>query len=211
MRACSQNRCRGSENYSSRSHLSLEKAAPARRPDIPRTTVSGGCARPPARLSTSTHSTHTPGRTRHHLSAVHSSPQRASMSRNDTWHSRVRGNTPAQQPCGVPASTGSAGDSDWHKKGGSNDPPGAQPAAAVRRLHVPLPSLAQLRYQPFRLHNSCSISPLRTTAAPSALRLFTERGQCPSRRPGPAQMMGGEKKKIPQFFQELRRTTVLDF
>lgn len=142
VRACSQNRCRGSENYSSRSHLSLEKAAPARRPDIPRTTVSGGCARPPARLSTSTHNTHTPGRTRHHLSAVHSSPQRASMSRNDTWHSRVRGNTPAQQPSGLPASTGSAGDSDWRKKEGSNDPPGAQPAAAVRRLHAPLPPLA---------------------------------------------------------------------
>lgn len=164
----------------------------------------GGCARPPARLSTSTHNTHTPGRTRRHLSAVHSSPQRASMSRNDTWHSRVRGNTPAQQPPGVPASTGSAGDGDWQKKEGSDDPPGAQPAAAVRRLHVPLP----LRDQSFRLHNSCSISPLRTTAAPSALRLFTERGRCPSRRPGPVQMMGGG---FFFFFQELRRTTVLDF
>lgn len=198
----SQNRCRGSENYSSGSHLSLVKAAPARRPDIPETTVSGGCARPPAGLSTSTHNTHTPGRARHHLSAVHSSPQRASMSRNDTWHSRVRGNAPAQQPSGVPESTGIAGDSDWQRKEGSNDPSGGQPAAAVRRLHVPLPPLAQLRYQSFRLLNSCRISPLRTTAAPSALRLFSKGeggggGTVLSRRPGPVEMMGGEK--IPQI------------
>lgn len=47
VRVCSQTRRGGSENYSSRSHLSLEKAAPARRPDIPKTTVSGVvCAHP---------------------------------------------------------------------------------------------------------------------------------------------------------------------
>lgn len=56
---CSPNRRRGSENYSSsRSHLSLSKAAPARRPDIPQTTVPGGCVRPPARISTSTQHPH---------------------------------------------------------------------------------------------------------------------------------------------------------
>lgn len=52
------------------------------------------------------------------------------MSRNDTWHSRVRGSAPAQQPSGVPESTGSAGDSDWEEGEGSNDPSGTQPAAA---------------------------------------------------------------------------------
>lgn len=205
MRACSQNRCRGSENYSSRSHLSLEKAAPARRPDIPRTTVSGACARPPARLSTSTHNTHTPGRTRHHLSAVHSSPQRASMSRNDTWRSRVRGNTPAQQPCGLPASTGSAGDSDWQKQDGSSEPPGAQAAAAVRRL--PPSCLINL-----------SVSTIVALFGRCARRLLPRRCVCSLRgdgvllrRPGPVQMMRGEEKKNPPVFQELRRTTVLDF
>lgn len=51
---CSPKRRKGSENYSSSwSHLSLAKAAPARRPDIPPTTVPGGCVRPPARLSPS--------------------------------------------------------------------------------------------------------------------------------------------------------------
>lgn len=158
--------------------------------------------RPPARLSTSTRNTHTPGRTRHHLSAVRSSPQRASMSRNDTWHSRVRGKTPAQQPPGLPASTGSAGDSDWHRKGGSNEAPGAQPTSCGREetaCAAPVARLVALSI--FRLHNSCSMSPLGETVSFSA-------------PPDPLQMMKKKQIKIPPNFQELRcggRTTVLDF
>lgn len=137
---CSPNRRRGSENYSSsRSHLSLAKAAPARRPDIPQTDNCpqgggvggwGGCVRPPARLSTSTQHPHARTHKTPPVRGAHTRPQRASMSRNDTWHSRVRGSAPAQQPSGVPESAGSAGDREWGQGQGSSDPSGTEPAAA---------------------------------------------------------------------------------
>ncbi|KAK5870128.1 hypothetical protein PBY51_024788 [Eleginops maclovinus] len=88
----------GFVNYSSLSHLSLAKADPVRRPDIPKTTVSGVVC--PCPLFVSTH-TRTHGTT---CPRCKNSPQRASMSRNDTWHSPLVSAAilPHRQPSEIP-------------------------------------------------------------------------------------------------------------